>query len=69
MYLDSPASVFANERVLAVHLKEGGCRKVKLPRRAKKVKNLLSGKDIAAGTDIFDVEFSSPDTVIMGVEY
>ena len=69
VYLDTPASVFANERVLAVHLKDGGCRKVKLPRRAKKVKNLLSGKDIALETDAFDVEFSSPDTIIMGVEY
>jgi hypothetical protein len=50
-------------------LKDGGCRKIMLPRCAKKVKNLLSGKEIATGTDVFEVEFSSPDTVIMEVEY
>ncbi|MBP5320378.1 MAG: hypothetical protein J6334_05270, partial [Kiritimatiellae bacterium] len=62
LYLDAPATVFANERFLAVHTKEGGEIKVFLPRTYARVTDLLEGKVVAEGTDCFTCFFSSPDT-------
>lgn len=61
-YLGRPATVFANERMFAVHVKEGGKAEVKLPRKAKRVVDLLSGRTVAVDADRFADEFASPDT-------
>ena len=68
-YVEGTIPVFANEKLLCVHCKEGGVRTVKLPRRAAKVVELISGKEVAKRVKKFDYEFSSPDTRLFEVVY
>ena len=67
-YADHPAVVHANSRLLSVHLKVGGRRRVSLPRRAARVTELISGKVVAEDADAFEYDFQSPDTRIFEVE-
>ena len=54
--------VFANERFVAVHTKDGGEIKVSLPRRYARITDLLADKVVAENADSFTCTFSSPDT-------
>ena len=54
--------VFANERLLSIHCKEGGLRTVSLPKKAAQVIDLLSGEVVAKRKKAFTVDFASPDT-------
>lgn len=63
-WCDHPSVVHANARIFSVHLKDGGVRKVRLPRRAARVKELFSGRIVAEDADAFDYAFESPDTRI-----
>ena len=63
-WTDDPTPVMANERLLAVHVKEGGRRTIRLPRTCAKVVDLLSGETVAVDAASFDCEFASPDTRI-----
>ena len=67
-YADCPAIVHANSRLLSVHLKDGGCRRISLPVRAVRVRELISGKVVAESADSFKYEFKSPDTRIFEIE-
>ena len=69
MYTDGPAVVFAGERLLAVHVKDGGEKSVRLPRRAKRVTDLFSGKTVCEAADAFRHWFASPDTALFEVEW
>jgi len=69
LYVDGQASVFANERFLAIHAKEGGEKVVKLPRKAIKVVDLLAGTTVAENAECFTICFDSPDTRLFGIEY
>ena len=62
MWASKPCVVFANERFLAVHTKDGGEIMLSLPRRASKVVDLISGETIATDADRFSCKFSAPDT-------
>ena len=66
-YADYPAVIHANTRLFSVHLKDGGKRIVRLPRRASKVTELISGRVVAEGVSSFEYEFMSPDTRIFEV--
>ena len=66
--LTKPAAVFANERFLAVHVKDGGPVKVHLPRRYARIVNLLTDETVAENTDFFTVSLASPDTQMFGLE-
>ncbi|MBP5321192.1 MAG: hypothetical protein J6334_09390, partial [Kiritimatiellae bacterium] len=68
LYLDTPATVFANERFLAVHTKEGGEKRIRLRGKAAKVVDLLTGETMASGSDSFPVQFASPDTRLFGIK-
>ena len=67
LYLDKPATVFANENFLAVHTKEGGGLTISLPRKYARVTDLLSGKIVAENADAFTCTFASPDTRLFGL--
>lgn len=69
VWLDGPATVFANEGFAAVHLRDGGIRTVRLPRRARRVVDLFTGRVLASDADAFEVDFASPDTVMFEVEF
>ena len=68
-YLGRPATVLANERLLALHVKDGGTAEVRLPRKARKVTDLLTGKTVATDADRFAFAFASPDTALFETEY
>ena len=61
-YLDEMLPVFANERLISVHCKDGGIRTVRLPKKASKVVDLLTGEVVAKNTKSFKIEMASPDT-------
>jgi hypothetical protein len=56
--------VHANARLFSVHLKDGGKRMVRLPFKAAKVTELISGRVVAEDASLFEYEFESPDTRI-----
>ncbi|MGI6573107.1 MAG: hypothetical protein ACOX19_06785 [Fermentimonas sp.] len=47
MYTDEEIPVYANERLLTVHFKEGGKRKIHLPKSCKKVVDVYNNKVVA----------------------
>ena len=68
-FTDSAIAVFANSRMLSVHCADGGRAEIRLPRRAIRVTDLISGEVVAEGVDRFWTELASPDTKIFGTEY
>ena len=62
------APVYANERFLAVHIKDGGEKTVRLRTKVAKVVDLLTGETVAQDADSFSVRFASPDTRMFGIE-
>ena len=68
LYVDGEASVFANERFLAIHAKEGGEKTVKLLGKAAKVVDLLAGTTVSEDAECFTVRFDTPDTRLFGIE-
>ncbi len=56
--------VYANEKFLAIHTKEGGKMKITLPFKCKKLIESFSGKTIGENIDSFEYNFSSPDTTL-----
>ncbi|MBQ6533964.1 MAG: hypothetical protein IJI37_02240, partial [Opitutales bacterium] len=63
-YTDEPLPVYANEKLVAVHVKDGGKKTIYLPSGAKKVKELFSGRTIEVNGGKFDYGFASPDTAL-----
>ena len=63
-YVDELCPVYANTRVLAIHSATGGVKTVRLPRKAGKIEDLLSGREIAADAESFSADFATPDTRI-----
>lgn len=62
MYTDGQEPVYANERLLAVHVKEGGEKTIHLPRPYKQVVDVIHGKTVAENVSEFIFTFKSPDT-------
>ena len=69
LYLDKPATVFANEGFLAVHTKDGGEKTVRLRAKAAKVVDLLTGETVAEDADSFDIKFATPDTRLFALSF
>jgi hypothetical protein len=61
-YVEALWPVFANERLLTIHCKEGGERTVQLPRKVSQVVDLFTGEVVAKKAKSFKVNFASPDT-------
>lgn len=68
IYCEEPIPVYANRRLVAVHVKEGGAKKITLPKRAAKVTELFSGKTVAENASEFVYEFASPETALFELE-
>jgi len=62
MYTQEEAPVYANQRLLAVHVKEGGEKKIRLPQTCKKVIDVLKGETVAENVSEFTYRFETPDT-------
>ena len=61
-YSEEPMPVAANGRFLAVHVKDGGRRALRLRSRCSQIVDLFSGKVLATDSDRFTVDLESPDT-------
>ncbi len=64
LYTDGPEPVYANQRLLAIHTKDGGPKKVSLPRPYRKVVDVIQGKTVAENTAEFVYPFLTPDTAL-----
>lgn len=67
IYTDEPLPVYSNGKLVAVHVKEGGLKKVHLPKKAGIVKELYSGKTVVENADSFEYDFASPDTALFEI--
>ena len=64
LWTDEPLAVVANRRFLSVHVKAGGRKRVHLPRRCRKVVELLTDRVVAENVETFEYAFRSPDTAL-----
>lgn len=63
-YLDEATPVYSNGKLLAIHVKDGGPKRVYLPSPCRKVIDLFNDKVVAENVKEFTYEFQSPDTAI-----
>ncbi|MDD5708736.1 MAG: hypothetical protein PHR35_22710, partial [Kiritimatiellae bacterium] len=61
---DDDVPVYANERLLAIHVARGGERTITLPVDCESVSELYTGKAIAVRNRSFTYSFMSPDTAL-----
>ncbi len=64
LYVEGEDPVYANARLLAVHCKEGGEKRVSLPQTCKKVIDVLKGTTVAENTKEIVYRFETPDTAL-----
>lgn len=64
LYTDGPEPVYANGRLLAIHTKDGGPMTVHLPRRCRRVIDVIQGKTVAENAAEFVHRFATPDTAL-----
>lgn len=63
-YTGEENPVYCNGRLLAIHFKEGGPKKVYLPKTCRRVVDVFSDKVVAENVKEFTYEFRTPDTAI-----
>lgn len=68
LYSDAEIPVYADDRFLALHSKEGGTMMIRLPRRTGRITELFSGKLAAENVSEFQWNFRAPDTVLFEME-
>ena len=64
LYVEGADPVYANQRLLAIHCKEGGEKKIALPTTCKKVVDVFKGQTVAENISVFTYRFETPDTVL-----
>lgn len=64
LYLDESAAVFANERLLAVHVANGGTKTISLPTECARARELFTDRSIPVSNKKFQYEFATPDTAL-----
>ncbi len=67
LWASRPTPIFANDRFIAVHTKEGGRITVHLPRRVARVIDLLTDRVVSKDATSFEAEFAAPDTRLFGL--
>lgn len=68
LYSDAEIPVYADDRFLALHSKEGGTMTIRLPRRTGRITELFSRKLAAENVSEFQWNFRAPDTVLFEME-
>lgn len=64
LYTEDETPVYANQRLLAIHVKEGGPKKIALPRAHARVVDVLKGTTVAEHAAEFTYHFAAPDTAL-----
>ena len=67
IYCEEAVPVYANERLVAVHMAQGGVKTVTLPRACREVKELYTGQVIPVVGRSFAYTFKSPDTALFEI--
>ncbi len=67
-YCDEFVPVRANEKLVSVHVKDGGKKKISLPQKYSKITELFTGAKAAENASEFEYEFASPDTALFLLE-
>lgn len=68
LYTDGPEPVYANRRLLAIHTKDGGEKKISLPVDCVAVKAVYAGKTIPVTNRVFSYTFKTPDTALFELQ-
>jgi len=69
IYCEDAVPVFANERLVAVHMAQGGEKTITLPCECRQVKELYTGKMFPVTARQFTYTFKSPDTAIFELSW
>lgn len=64
IYCDDPVPVYANERLVAIHMAAGGEKTITLPTDCREVRELYTGKTIPVENRRFTYPFQTPDTAL-----
>ena len=56
--------MFANERLVAIHMAQGGEKTVTLPAACREVRELYTGRVIPVAERQFKYTFATPDTAL-----
>jgi hypothetical protein len=67
IYCEDEVPVYANDRLIAIHVANGGLKTISLPFPAKKVRELYSEQEIAFRKGKFSYAFATPDTALFEV--
>ncbi len=67
IYCGEEVPVYANEKLIAIHVANGGQKTISLPFPAKKVRELYSEQEIAVRKGKFSYTFATPDTALFEV--
>ena len=64
LYCEDAVPVYANERLVAIHVAKGGGRTVTLPAACREVRELYTGQVIPVAERRFHYTFATPDTAL-----
>ena len=64
IYCEDAVPVFANERLVAIHMAQGGEKTITLPCACRQVKELYTGQVLPVAERRFTYTFRSPDTAL-----
>ena len=65
---DDYVPVYANQRLVAIHMAEGGDKTITLPCDCRQVRELYTGQIVPVSDRHFSYTFQSPDTVLFDLE-
>ncbi len=68
IYWEEFAPIYANRKLLAAHVLEGGKKKISLPTEYRKITEAFSGRVVAENADSFEYDFASPETALFELE-
>lgn len=64
IYIEDYAPVYANDKLVAIHVADGGKKKVSLAKKYSKIVEVYTNKVVGQNTDSFEYEFATPDTAL-----
>jgi len=67
IYCEDAVPVYANERLVAIHMAQGGEKTITLPKVCREVRELYTGRVIPVKERRFQYMFATPDTALFEV--
>ena len=69
IYCEDEVPIYANERLVAVHVAQGGEKAITLPCECRQVTEIYTGRVIPVTDRRFTYEFKSPDTALFDLSF